>query len=123
MGIHSQMPALLKCPVYAESPDSLLGPVPGDSVNDAVRTVIEPCTIRDDPVDRLDIFSVNKEKSTDDLSFIIDADITVSAPDVTMDQFLRRPVGRPPLVGVPMLRHEPPRETVNLHHPVKILFR
>ena len=77
VGINAHMPALLKCPVYAKGPDPLLGSIPGDSVYDAVGTVIEPCAVRDDPVDRLDILSVNIEKGADDL-FSLSTETAVS---------------------------------------------
>ena len=83
--INTQMPALFKCPGDTECPDPFFRPVPGDSVDNAVRAAVEPCAIRYFPVCRLDIFPIPEEKGSDDSSFLVEADVTVSVLDIVTD--------------------------------------
>ena len=122
MGINAQMAALLIRPVDTERPDSFFGAVPGDSVYNAVGTVVEPRAVRDLAISRLNILPMDEEERADDLPGIIDADEAVAILYVAVDQRLRRPVRRPPLIGIPVLRHVFSCKALNLHHPVKILL-
>ena len=88
----------------------------------AVRTVIQPCPVRDIPVGRLDILPADVIEGTDNFPLVIQTDIAIAALNIIVDQILRWPVGRSPLVGITMLRHVIPGESIDLHHPVKILL-
>jgi hypothetical protein len=116
------MTAFFVCPVQAEAADSLFRSVGGDSVHDAVGTVIKPAAVRDYCVCRLDIFSLVEEEGSDYRPVVIDTDIAVPALDVLLDQFLRRPAGTPPLVRVSVLGHKPSCKAVQFHYAGKILL-
>ena len=82
MGIDTQMAALCICPVQAEHSDPLFGAVRCDTVYDAVRTVVQPRTVRNLPVRRFNIRSAYIEKRADNLSRIIRTDITAAVRDI-----------------------------------------
>ena len=122
MGVDAQVRALSKSPVQAEFTDALPCAVAGDAVDHAVGTVIQPFSICNDRIGRLYVLPPKEEESPDDPSFV-GTDVAVSPVDILADQSFRRPVRRPPLVRIALLRHEAAGAGVDLHDPVKVCLR
>ena len=123
VGVDAQMAAPGDGPVQTEGADTLFRAVGGDPVHDAVGAAVQPGAVRDLPVGGLDVFPADIIEIPLDCPFFVGTDVTVSLFDVVMDQRLRRPVRRSPLVGVSCLRHEFSRMGIDLHDPVKVCFR
>ena len=114
MSVDPQVSALPKCPLKAEAPNTLDCPIAGDSVDNTVRTCIQLGTLFNVAVSGFDVISVSVEESPDDTA-ALDTDVAVAGGNVRTYQFLWRPLCRPPLIRIPMLRHEGSGPAVYLH--------
>ena len=62
VGIHAKMIPLMKCPLYAEAPDTLYGSIACQTVDHGIGAIVQPGAVLNDAVGRFDIPALAKEK-------------------------------------------------------------
>ena len=84
VGIHAKMIPLMKCPLYAEAPDTLYGSIACQTVDHGIGAIVQPGAVLNDAVGRFDIPALAKEKGTHD-SVLMYTDIAAAVRNIGAD--------------------------------------
>ena len=113
------MPALGKGPAQAAGPHAGDRPVRRQPVYHAVGVAAAPAAVLDAVIAWLHMVAhIKKERAHHPA--VRHADVAAPTGDVLRNEGTGRPAGRPPLVGVAVVRHKTARLRVNFHHPLQI---